>query len=128
MLKRLLPAGFLALLVFVQAAMAGPIPRDYYGKANPLFDLKGVDTPPEPIEQHPPKIPAELDKLTTKNTVVVEFIISKTGIVEFLRAAESSDPRFNDCTLAAVATWKFKPAIKKGSPVNCRVSQRIDFN
>lgn len=59
---------------------------------------------------------------------MVQYIITKTGTVEFPVVLKSTDARFNETTIAAVVKWKFKPATKNGKPVNCRVAQALAFH
>lgn len=122
-------AGCLAFAlagIALLGAAKDPIPKKYYDKANPLWPIERVDQPPVPLEQPPPVLPAK-DALV-KGSVVVSFIISKTGVVEFPAISKSSDPRLDEPTLEAVRKWKFKPAVKNGNPANCYVGQRLDFN
>lgn len=123
-------AGCLGVFAYTGVAQlhAGPppIPRDYYSKDNPLWPLDRVDVRPEPIEQKRPVLPPKIEAL--KGSVVVTWIINKTGSVEFPYISKSSDRRLDKPTLEAVKKWQFKPATKAGKPANCLVSQQLDFN
>jgi TonB family protein len=122
--------GSCILLLGVQLrgeAAASPYPEGHYSRKNPLYVLLLVDERPEPLSQPMPERPPEL-KDRKDATLVVDFVIRKDGAIEFPRIIESNDAQFNAFLLDAVMHWKFKPALKKGKPVNCRVSQRIDFN
>lgn len=105
-----------------------PYPKsyyDYYSSANPLFDLRHVDEPPSALEQ--PK-PMRSGLVTTiSGFVVVEFVVSKRGTVEHPLVVESSDDLLNEPTIQALGLSKYRPARKKGEPVNCRVRQRWTF-
>ncbi|MDP2137446.1 MAG: TonB family protein, partial [Candidatus Didemnitutus sp.] len=102
-------------------------PKDYYSTNNPLFDISKVDAPPKPVVQAPPVLTPDLLALKKSALVTVEYIISKTGEVEFPLVVDSTDSRFDLITVEAVAQWKFKPAKKKGKPVNCRVRQVFTY-
>lgn len=123
-------SGALLLSVQLYAATA-PYPPEYYkhySKENPLFPLDKVETPPTPVQQDSIQLPEELVKLHVKAAIAVEFVISKSGDVEYPTVLKSTEPRFNDVTLVTVRKWKFKPALKNGKPVNCRVAQQLTFN
>lgn len=108
-------------------AVTSPYPPGYYSKKNPLFVLHTVDVRPEPLNQEIPELPPEL-KERKHAVLVVEYVIRKDGAVEFPQILASNDFKFNPFLMATAKLWKFKPALKNGKPVNCRVSQRFEFN
>ncbi len=122
--------GVMLLSVQLKAASSLYPPEyyKYYSDNNPLFPFNAVEVKPEPLSCVGPQLTPQLKELKKKASVVVEFVISKTGDTEFPVVLQSSDARFNDVCLAAVKQWKFKPALKKGMPVNCRVAQVLAFN
>lgn len=123
---------FAAALVFAVAtasvigATKDPVPKGYYTKENPLWPLERLDEKPVPIEQAPPDSKAMAG--LPRGSVVVTYIISKTGDVEFPFISKSTDARLDEPFLVAVRKWRFKPAVKNGKPANCRVSQQLDYN
>jgi periplasmic protein TonB len=74
-----------------------------------------------------PAYPAALKSEGVEGFVVVRFIITEAGAVDDLRIVKSSDPRFNDAVLAAVKTWRFKPATSQGRPVPYPKTIKIPF-
>jgi protein TonB len=120
-------SGFVELPTITLKAGSSSYPAEYYSLKNPLFPLDVVEVAPVSLSQPPPEITPELKDRIVRNRirVVVEFVISKTGDTEFPMVQSSTDSRYNDICLAAVKQWKFKPALKKDKPVNCRVAQAL---
>ncbi|HWA27931.1 MAG TPA: energy transducer TonB [Lacunisphaera sp.] len=94
---------------------------------SPLYDYDAVDEKPRPISQVPPVYPAGLKEKGVKATVMVEFVIGKTGIVEHAQILSSTDPRFNDTCVEAALKWRFTIAKKHNQAVFCRAAQNLAF-
>ncbi len=58
---------------------------------------------------------------------MVDLVIDEHGAVTQAEAAPSSDPLFVEAALAAVRTWKFKPALDEGKPVASGVTMPVYF-
>lgn len=61
-------------------------------------------------------------------TVVIEFIIDKTGGVVNPFISESNNPWFERPAIDAILQWKFTPGMINGQPVNVLALQKIEFN
>jgi protein TonB len=63
-----------------------------------------------------------------EGTVVVRVLVREDGIpTEITLYKTSGYKRLNDAALAAVAGWKFNPAIKDGKPIQWWVAVPIVF-
>lgn len=122
-------AGLALLLSFLTVACTttAPQPEPSRTGSSDLFNLDDADVKPRPVTRPAPVLPRELWTAGVKGDVVVEFIIGKNGEVVVAQIASSTDSRLNEAALAAVRTWRFIPAQKRGRVVNCRVSQRLTF-
>jgi TonB family protein len=60
-------------------------------------------------------------------SVRLGFVVTETGEVTDLRVVESAGRLVDDAVLSAVRTWKYSPAIKRGTPVKVRVDFRQTF-
>ncbi len=58
---------------------------------------------------------------------MVDLVIDEHGAAIQAEAAPSSDPLFVEAALAAVRTWKFKPALDEGKPVASGVTMPVYF-
>ncbi len=83
--------------------------------------------PPVATSQTQPAYPPALKAEGVEGFVVVRFLVTEAGTVDDLRVVKSSDPRFNDGVLAAVKTWRFKPATSQGRPVPYPKTVKIPF-
>lgn len=96
-------------------------------KLGKIFEIGDLDREPRPIVQPAPRFPAELTKLYTASTVVLEFIITAKGEVVNPKPISSEARRFEDAAIEGVLKWKFRPGMKAGRPVNTRVRISINF-
>lgn len=75
-----------------------------------------------------PEYPRALRNEEAEGVVKVEFVVEADGSVSRAQIKESAHPGFNDPALAAVAQWKFKPAVEKGGSVACAMGVTIPFH
>jgi protein TonB len=88
-----------------------------------IFDLKDLDRSPEPVVKISPTVPATLRQAGAHAEVTVLFVVDAEGKVRNAEIFRSSDRRFDDASLIAIAKWKFRPGIKNGRRVNVRMMQ-----
>jgi TonB family protein len=60
-------------------------------------------------------------------SVLVRFVVTETGEVEDVQVAESGGKAVDEVVLAAVRSWKFQPATKRGTRVKVRVLFKQTF-
>lgn len=112
-------------------AMPQRYPKEYYerySRQNPLFDILHVEVQPVPVVQAVPVLSPELMALGKKATLRFEYVINQAGATENIFLVTASDARFAPAVYAAIKSWKFKPALKGGKPVNCRCQQETRVN
>ncbi|MBZ5661736.1 MAG: TonB family protein [Acidobacteriia bacterium] len=93
-----------------------------YPKGNSA-DLAG----PVPFRKVDPKYPPELRTLHVDGEVVLYAIIRKDGSVDSIQLVHSVDPRLDTNAMEALAQWKFRPAEKRGEPVDLEAVVYIPF-
>ncbi len=76
----------------------------------------------------PPVYPAELKAAKVTGNVTVHFIVDEKGVVSAVRAAKSSDQRFETAAVQSVAQWTFEPGVSDGAPTAMGVAVRLNFN
>lgn len=80
-----------------------------------------------PIVTTPPVYPANYLFLRLHGTVIVDFLVDKSGKVENVRGLSASFPGFFGPAVGAVMHWQFAPALSKGRPVPYHLQVPIVF-
>jgi TonB family protein len=89
-----------------------------------------VDTPARKISGTSASYPTDRAvRLKSGNSVSVRigFVVTETGEVNDVRVVESAGRLVDEAVVKAVRTWKYSPAIKKGTKVKVRVDFRQTF-
>lgn len=87
-----------------------------------------VGTPPVLIYQAQPLYPFEMRQAHLEGSVEVEFIVDPSGATREVRVTNSSRSEFEPEAIAAVARWRFKPAMANGRPIDFKVKVPITFS
>lgn len=82
---------------------------------------------PVPFRKVDPKYPPELRSLHVEGEVVLYAIIRKDGSVDSIQLVHSIDPRLDANAMEALAQWKFRPAEKRGEPIDLEAVVHIPF-
>ena len=82
--------------------------------------------PPVPISQGRPSPPPEFVAAGEDAVVVVKFEVTESGSVANARIVKGH-PLLDAVVLAAVRSWKFKPAMSQGRPVAYPKTVKIPF-
>jgi TonB family protein len=98
-------------------------------KVTEFFPLPDEDaSEPEPIKRITPPYPQELRRRGISGTAKFLMLIGSDGTVKSLYCYASSDPRFAVAAAEALAGWKFKPTMIKGTPVPALANQALGFS
>jgi protein TonB len=98
------------------------------GDGNGLVGVNMLDDTPRTRFQKSPVYPRSLRSAGETGTVWVDFMVDERGYVHDARVVKSTNPGFNDVTLAAVSEWRFEPGKHKGLPVRFRMSLPMVFD
>lgn len=98
------------------------------GSGIPVFNLVDLSHIPEAIARPAPNYPFEQKRGGIEGTVVVEFVITKTGQVIEARAVSPEGSPFALAAVQGVYRWKFRPGIRAGAPVATRMQVPIVFS
>ena len=93
-----------------------------------VFRVGGGVTAPRVIEDPKPEYSDEARKAKFEGTVVLWLIVDSSGKPRDLRVARSLGMGLDQKALEAVRLWKFKPAMKDGSPVSVEVNVEVNFH
>ena len=88
----------------------------------------GLDSRPVPVKTPPPDYPVSLRREGVEGTVAIKVTIDEDGNVAECVVSKSSNAEFEKPALAAVRTWKFKPATKDGAAVKAAIIIPIRFS
>ncbi|MGO8787773.1 MAG: TonB family protein [Terriglobia bacterium] len=86
----------------------------------------GVSSP-EPIYKPEPPYTKEAKAAKLQGTVVLSIVIGVDGAVTDAKVVQGFDKGLTQNAVDTVKTWKFKPAMKGGRPVACRVMVEVSF-
>lgn len=85
------------------------------------------DTPPVAISQPKPEYPASAKAAGLEGVVIVKYVISESGVVTDAKALKGP-PELAGVCLAAVRSWRFKPALDfQGRPKAVTKIARFPF-
>jgi protein TonB len=82
--------------------------------------------PPVPISMAAPGYPPAAKSAGVEGTVVIQYVVTESGGVTSVQAVKGP-PELTAACLAAVSSWKFKPALSKGAPVSVVRQARFPF-
>ncbi|WP_438480594.1 TonB family protein [Oleiharenicola lentus] len=90
--------------------------------------LRGaVDVLPQPILQPAPEHPSALKQQRVVGSANLSFLIDINGEVKDIRVDYTNNDEFGRAATAAVAQWKYRPAMKGGEAVPLRVALPFSF-
>jgi TonB family protein len=97
------------------------------GKAATPLDPESKVTPPVKISGWQPVYPELARRAFVQGAVVVKTIIDEHGDIAAAQIVESLPLGLDEAALAAVKTWKFKPATLEGRPVKVSYTLTVNF-
>ena len=86
-------------------------------------DLSG----PVPIRKVDPKYPPTLIAGHVEGEVVLYAIIRRDGSVDSIQLLKGVDPELDQNAMEALARWKFRPALRHGTPIELESVIHIPF-
>lgn len=106
--------------------VVAPVEEDYIPKAE---EFVAVEKEPEPLSCPPPAYPEMARTARVTGQVIVQFLVTKKGDVTQVKIIKANPQGlgFEEEATKAVKSWKFKPAINNGQPVNIWVTQPVRF-
>lgn len=82
---------------------------------------------PIPLRKVDPKYPPELRTSHVDGEVILYAIIRKDGSVDSIQLVHSVDSNLDANAMEALAQWKFRPAERRGEPVDLEAVVHIPF-
>lgn len=75
-----------------------------------------------------PHYPPEAREKKIQGQVVLDATISKEGVVENLRVMKSPAESLSQSALDAVRTWRYRPYLLNGEPVEVETTVNVIYN
>jgi protein TonB len=79
------------------------------------------------LEKTTPQYPAIAKAARIQGTVVLQATIAKNGSIQNLRVV-SGPPMLQQAALDAVRSWRYKPYLLNGDPVEVETTVNVVFN
>ena len=116
-----LPGLALTVAILLAACTGGDSDRDTPTPTPSSTDPRAVDTPP-------PDYPMELACAGAGGEGILVLALDAKGMPADVRVENSSRrPALDAAAIAAVRTWRFQPATRRGEPVPTRIRVPVKF-
>lgn len=102
-------------------------PGDYAGFGGGAYSVGGGVSEPIAIFRPDPAYSEEARKAKYQGTVVLWIVVDASGAVTECRVVKPLGMGLDEKAVETVKTWKFKPALKNGSPVPVKVMVEVSF-
>lgn len=106
---------------------AGLGPGEGGGVGGGIYGVGGGVSAPIPIYKPEPAYSEEARKAKYQGTVVLWIVVDASGNVTDCRVVKPLGLGLDEKAVEAVKTWKFKPALRNGTPVPVRVMVEVSF-
>jgi protein TonB len=84
-------------------------------------------TGPVPLRKVDPKYPPLLASAKVEGEVVLYAVIRRDGSVDSIQLVRGIEPELDTNAMEALARWRFRPAERKGAPVELEAIVHIPF-
>jgi periplasmic protein TonB len=102
-------------------------PGEGGGFGGGAYSVGGGVTAPVPIYKPEPPYSEEARKAKHQGVVVVYIVVDSEGNVSDIRVVRPLGLGLDEKAVETVRTWKFKPGMKNGNPVNVKVMVEVQF-
>jgi len=120
-------ASQLRISVENKPSEAGAAPGEAGQAGTKPFSVGGVISPPIPIFRPEPAYSEKARKAKYQGTAVVLIVVDAQGNVTETTVVRPLGAGLDEKALEAVRSWRFRPALRNGTPVQVRVSVEIKF-
>jgi TonB family protein len=119
--------SYCSRIVLILIGLFATVTAEWAAEPNEVVPADSFDQPPKMIKNVVPQYPFNMQQAGLIGMVDIEFIVDVEGRVINPIIVGSNNPWFERPAIEAILQWKFQPARKDGRAVNCRASQRIQF-
>jgi TonB family protein len=93
----------------------------------PVIDRRTGTLMPRIISNPNPEYTEAALKAGVHGSVIIKLTVGKDGNVRDLKVLNGLGYGLDESAIKAVQSWKFKPALRDGIPVDCAVAVELDF-
>jgi TonB family protein len=111
-------------LAMIDCSPSEPV-RGYTGGR--IFSVGGDVSPPAPIYDPEPEYSERARAANLQGADILSIVVTEEGNVEDVRVVRPLGLGLDEEAMRTVRTWKFKPCMKDGKPVSCRVHIPVTF-
>jgi TonB family protein len=94
----------------------------------PTYAVGHGVSPPRATSSPNPDFSEEARLAKYQGTTTLSMIVDSSGQVRDLAILSPLGLGLDERAVAAVSTWKFKPAMKEGQPVAVKIAVEVDFH
>ena len=92
-----------------------------------VYSVGGDVSAPIPTYKPDPPYTKEAKAAKLEGTVTLSIIVGVDGAVADVKVIKPFDKGLTENAVETIKTWKFKPAMKAGKPVPCKVMVEVSF-
>jgi TonB family protein len=93
-----------------------------------VYDIGGDVQPPKLIHVVEPEFNPKSEEAFVSGAIKMQIVVTKEGSVKNPKILAGPNERQDKAAIDAVMKWRFKPALKKGEPVNVRATVEVNFH
>ena len=97
------------------------------GNEDAVYKVGNGVSAPKPIFTPDPTYTEAARKKKINGQVTLSLIVTTEGTVRDVKVTKSLEAGLDQQSIAAVSTWKFKPAMKDGKPVAVQLNAETTF-
>lgn len=90
--------------------------------------ISGPVSPPQVLHQADPEFSVEARKAKYHGVMTVSLVVDSSGTPRDVEIMSPLGLGLDEKAVAAVRSWKFKPAMRNGKPVPVRIAVEVDFH
>ena len=98
-----------------------------YHRAEPIYRIGEGVTPPTLIYKREPAYSEAARNAKLQGTVLLSAIVRKDGSLESVKVLRGLGLGLDEKAIAALMTWRFRPGMKGGRPVDVAVNIEVNF-
>lgn len=93
-----------------------------------VYDIGGAVEPPKLIHVVEPAFDPKSEEAFTSGVVRIQIVVTHQGGVRDPKVVAGLNERQDQKAVEAVTQWRFKPALRRGEPVNVRATVEVNFH
>jgi TonB family protein len=102
-------------------------PRTSTGNSQGLYGVRGGVTPPVPLNSVEAEYSEEARKAGLNGVCIVSLIVDAQGVPQNPKVVRALGLGLDQKALEAVMKYRFRPAMKNGTPVPVMISVEVNF-